>query len=95
MQFYTKNHKHYCGIGLPTKMMYVCILNSLGEIVLHEYTLVPLEGNPTNPTKFLKLISPFQDDLVIGVECMFSWYWLADECERQKNGYHKLALRSS
>ena len=76
MQFYTKNHKHYCGIDLHTKMMYVCILNSLGEIVLHK-------NIPTNPAKFLKIIAPFQEDLVIGVECMFSWYWLADECERQ------------
>lgn len=74
MQFYTKNHEYYCGIDLHTKMMYVCILNKLGDIVLHK-------NIPTDPTKFLKLIGPYREDLVIGVECMFSWYWLADKCE--------------
>lgn len=56
--------------------MYVCILNNLGEIVLHQ-------NIPTDPAKFLKLIAPFREDLVIGVECIFSWYWLADLCEQQ------------
>ncbi len=29
----------------------------------------------------MKLIKPYRDELVIGVECMFSWYWIADFCE--------------
>jgi len=29
----------------------------------------------------MNAISPFQDDLVVAVECMFSWYWVADFCE--------------
>ncbi len=28
----------------------------------------------------LQAIAPFQDGIVIGVECMFCWYWLADRC---------------
>jgi transposase len=28
----------------------------------------------------MKLIADYQDDLIIGVECMFSWYWIADFC---------------
>lgn len=24
---------------------------------------------------------PYLDNLVIGVECMFSWYWVADFCK--------------
>ena len=71
MQFYTKTHQHYCGIDLHTKTMYVCILNNLGEIVLHKHIA-------TDATKFLKLIAPFREDMVIDVKCMFSWYWLAD-----------------
>ncbi len=27
MNFYTKQHKFYCGIDLHTKKMYVCILD--------------------------------------------------------------------
>ena len=29
----------------------------------------------------MKTIQPYLDDLLIGVECMFSWYWVADFCE--------------
>jgi hypothetical protein len=28
----------------------------------------------------LEALAPFRDDLVVGVECMFGWYWLADRC---------------
>ena len=26
MRFYTKQHKHYCGIDLHARSMYICIL---------------------------------------------------------------------
>ena len=70
MRFYTQNHQHVCGIDLHTKTMYLCILNESGEIILHT-------NMPTQP-------QPFREDLVIGVECMFSWYWLADLCLQEK-----------
>jgi len=76
MRFYTKMHKHYCGIDLHTKMMFVCILNNQGEIVLHQ-------NIKAKPEPFFKLIADYKEDLVIGVECIFSWYWLADECEKR------------
>ena len=28
----------------------------------------------------LQAIAPYRDDLVIAVECLFTWYWLADVC---------------
>jgi transposase len=31
----------------------------------------------------LTLIAPYQDDLVICVECIFTWYWIADLCARE------------
>ena len=76
MKFYTETHEHFCGIDLHTKTMYLCILNPSGDIVLHT-------NLPARPKPFLKAIKPFQDDIVIGVECMFSWYWLADLCLRE------------
>ncbi|KKK53961.1 hypothetical protein LCGC14_3089530, partial [marine sediment metagenome] len=76
MRFYTKSHKHYCGIDLHTKMMYVCIIDPDANILIHQ-------NIPTNGKRFLKLIEPYKDDIVVGVECMFSWYWLADLCEQE------------
>lgn len=76
MRFYTISHKYYCGIDLHTKMMYVCILDADANILIHK-------NIPTNGKAFLKLIEPYREDIVVGVECMFSWYWLADLCDEQ------------
>ena len=53
--------------------MYVCILNSSAEVVVHK-------NIPTRPKVFIRLINPYRERLVVGCECMFSWYWLADLC---------------
>ncbi len=29
----------------------------------------------------MELITPFLKDIVVAVECMFTWYWPADFCE--------------
>ncbi len=73
MKFYTKTHENYCGIDLHTKKMYVCILDKEGKTLIHK-------NINAKPEPFLKLIRPFRKDVVVGVECMFSWYWLANLC---------------
>ena len=35
------------------------------------------------PEPFLKAIAPYREDLVVCVECIFTWYWLADLCARE------------
>ncbi|MCK4302852.1 MAG: IS110 family transposase [Candidatus Eisenbacteria sp.] len=76
MRFYIKQHRFYCGIDLHTRFMYVCILNQEGEVVFHR-------NMRTKPQLFLKAIAPFGEDIIVGVECMFAWYWLADLCSRE------------
>ncbi len=73
MKFYTKQHKYYCGIDLHTKKMYICILDQKGEIKLHK-------NIKTDRDVFLKTIKPYKKNIVIAVECMFTWYWIADLC---------------
>ena len=80
MRFYTKQHKFYCGIDLHARTVYVCILNQAGEIMLHR-------NMPASPEPFLKAIAPYREDIVVAVECMFTWYWLADLCAQ-----HGIAL---
>ncbi len=60
MRFYNTSHQYYCGIDLHTKMMYVCILDNEGEILLHQ-------NIPTQPNRFLKLVGPYREDIVVGV----------------------------
>ena len=35
MKFYTQQHRYYCGIDLHARSMYVCVLDSQGEILTH------------------------------------------------------------
>ncbi len=76
MNFYTQQHKHYCGIDLHAKAMYVCILDQSGTKLVHK-------NLPTTPEAFLRTVAPYREDLVVAVECIFTWYWLADLCERE------------
>jgi len=76
MRFYTKTHKYFCGIDLHARSMYVCILDQGGNILIHR-------DLPTDPQKFLAVIAPFREDVVVAVECIFTWYWLADLCARE------------
>lgn len=74
MKFYTKQHDYYCGIDLHARSMYLCILDSKSKVRLHK-------DIKTSPDALMKAIEPYRDGLVIAVECMFSWYWVADFCE--------------
>jgi transposase len=76
MRFYTKTHKHNCGIDLHAKTMYLCILERDGQVLLHR-------DIRAEPTAFLEAVEPYRDDLVVAVECIFTWYWLADLCAEQ------------
>jgi hypothetical protein len=66
MNFYTQQHTPYCGIDLHARAMYVCILDQHGTKLVHK-TL------PTTPDAFLRLVAPYREDMVVGVEWMFPW----------------------
>lgn len=76
MRFYTRQHRHYLGVDLHARSLYLCILNQAGEILFHRNVAA-------RPEAFLKAIAPYRDDLVVAAECMFSWYWLADLCAEE------------
>src|ERR687895_1716207 len=76
MRFYTNQHRYYCGIDLHARSMYLCILEPKGEIILHR-------NMPCAAESFLKAIAPYREDIAVAVECIFTWYWLADLCSKQ------------
>ena len=71
MRFYTTQHPFYCGIDLHARSMYVCIVNQDGEIRLHR-------NMQAAPEPFLTAVAPSRVGLVVAVECLCTWYWLAD-----------------
>jgi len=76
VRFYRKKHKFICGVDLHTRTRYLCILDADGEKVLQK-------NMPSTPAAFLRAIEPYRDDLVVGVEYIFTWYWLSDFCREE------------
>jgi hypothetical protein len=66
MRLYTKQHKFYCGNDLQARSMYICIMDSEGNILVHKYLEV-------RPEAFMKTISPYREAPGVVVDCMFTW----------------------
>lgn len=76
MRFYTQQHRYYCGIDLHARSLYLCILNQAGETLVHRKL-------DCDRDELLKALKPYREDLVVAVECLFCWYWVADLCRAQ------------
>jgi len=76
MRFYTQQHGYYCGIDLHARTMYVCIISQDGTVLVEQ-------NIRARPAPFLELITPYRENLVVAVECIFTWYWLADLCDKE------------
>ncbi len=77
MRFYTGQHRFYGGVDLHARTMYVCVLDAAGEVVLER-------NLASSPDAFLAAIAPYRDGLVVACECLFTWYWLADLCAKER-----------
>ncbi|NIV96658.1 IS110 family transposase [candidate division KSB1 bacterium] len=73
MRFAKVDARHYCGIDLHSRSMYVCVMDREGEIRFHR-------NLPNNFDIFHKYINPFLPDMAVGVESSCYYYWLADSC---------------
>ena len=72
------------------KAVFVVILDHDGQVVYDQ-------NLACRPETFLRAIAPFRDGLVVGVECMFAWYWLADLCQEQQIAFvlgHALYMKA-
>jgi hypothetical protein len=66
MRCYTTQHQCSCGIDLHVDWMYFCVLDADGAVRRHK-------NIRTNPKAFLQALPPFREDVVVCVECMFTW----------------------
>jgi len=55
--------------------MYVCIMDHEGKILTHR-------NMPATAETLADVLQPYREDLVLAVECIFTWYWVADLCNR-------------
>jgi transposase len=89
MPNYNQAHQFYAGVDLHARSMFVHVLSAKGKTVFER-------DLPAAPDAFLDAIQPFRKNLVVGCECMFAWYWLADLCEDQHIAFvlgHALAMK--
>ena len=75
MRSYSRQHQYYCGIDLHARSMFLCLMDQSGVVLLHRNYRAEPEG-------LLKAITPYREDIVVAVECIFTWYWIADLCSR-------------
>jgi transposase len=76
MRFSTQPHPFYCGIDVHARTMDVCILKQDGKRMVHR-------DMKARPDTFLKAIAPSRDGIVVAVECLFTWSWLAALCAQE------------
>ena len=77
MRFYRGQHRFWCGVDLHAHTMFVCVLDANGETVLER-------NLASSPEAFLAAVAPYREELVVGCECLFTWYWLADLCAKEQ-----------
>ena len=75
MRLYNAQHQFYCGIDLHASAMYACVVDAARKKRPHENFQV------RNTASFLEQIEPFRQNMVVGCESTFNWYWLFDLCE--------------
>jgi hypothetical protein len=90
MRFYNGQHQHWCGIDLHAKTMYVCILDAQGQVLVHR-------NLRATPEAFREAVGPYREGLVVAVECVYLWYWLADLCAAEGIDFvlgHALSMKA-
>ena len=90
MRFYEQHHKYYCGVDLHARSMYLCIQDDRGTVLFHK-------NLPTDGDAFKSAVADYRENLVVAVECMFSWYWLADLCTQMNIAFvlgHALYMKA-
>jgi transposase len=80
----------YCGIDLHARTMDVCILDQNSAILVHR-------NRKTSPEAFLNVLAPSRPGIVVAVEGLCTWDWLADLCADEGLPFvlgHALSLKA-
>src|SRR5262249_6476246 len=73
MRFLNQTAASYVGVDLHARTLFVGVRDQAGTLRLPR-------NLPAKPDPSLRAIQPFRPDLLVGCECVHTWYWLADTC---------------
>jgi len=78
MRFYHGQHSFYCGIDLHSKTLHACVVDDLGEKLLHR------NYQCLHSKQLFHVLGRFDTkDIIIVCESIFNWYCLADVCAQR------------
>ena len=75
---------------MHARTMHVCVVDADG--VTREHVNLPCDAG-----RFLMLIGPYREQVVVSCECLFAWYWLADLCQAEGISFvlgHALSMKA-
>jgi hypothetical protein len=75
MRFSTKQHQASCGLAPQARRRSMCLLRQDGALWLQRHM-------NTSPELFLQAMAPSRAELVVCVEGLGTWSWLAALCAR-------------
>ncbi len=67
MRFYNSQHQFYAGIDLHARKMYICIIDNFGKKIFNK-------NMDADPLHLLQALEPYKTNIIVGVECVFTWY---------------------
>jgi hypothetical protein len=71
------SNEFYCGIDLHARLLAICLVD-------HETASVVCRTQiPADKQMLLDSLAPYRADVVVAVECLFAWYWVADLCAKE------------
>jgi transposase len=76
LQLLNIDKKYYCGIDLHGKTMYTTIQDKAGSVIYHK-------NLPNSMDALRDALLPFRNEVAVGVESTFNWYWLSDACRKE------------
>ena len=91
MRFYTAQHRFYCR-HRSARQVDARVRPRPGRA-----RSCSIATCPRRPDALLHALAPFRDDLIVGVECMFAWYWVADLCQSENIAFvlgHALYMKA-
>jgi len=72
MRFYNSQHRFYAGIDLHARKMFICIIDNQCNKIFHR-------NMDADPLHLQRALEPYKTDPIVGVECVFTWYWSAED----------------
>jgi transposase len=75
MRYRNIHSEFYAGVDVHPKRSQLCVMDKTGQILFNRNLI-------NNFVKFKKMLEPYKNNIVVGCESTYTYYWLADGCHQ-------------